>query len=256
MGDAKNFIAGDEAPVVTPLLGTEPLCQDMNAHRAYLGSAAKVDRVIAVVEGRAFVRECIRRSMQPAFSLPVITYSTLADLDLRDASAELLMLSLIDTSAEACASTLKAVSELAPSIPIVVLGSTSDVDVAHIAIRHGARGYIPCTMEYDITVEAVRLILAGGTYVPVDCLLATGRPNPETQISAPARLITSRELAVVRAIQQGKSNKVIAYELNVCESTVKVHVRNVMKKLRAKNRTEVAIKAQTDLGVGACTSSG
>ena len=59
--------------------------------------------------------------------------------------------------------------------------------------------------------------------------------------------VTTRELAVVRAIQQGKSNKIIAYELNMCESTVKVHVRNLMKKLNAKNRTDVAIQAQIRL---------
>jgi DNA-binding NarL/FixJ family response regulator len=47
----------------------------------------------------------------------------------------------------------------------------------------------------------------------------------------------------VRAIQQGKPNKVIAYELNMCLSTVKVHVRNTMRKLGAKNRTDVAMVA-------------
>jgi DNA-binding NarL/FixJ family response regulator len=58
-------------------------------------------------------------------------------------------------------------------------------------------------------------------------------------------ILGSRELSVVRAIQKGKSNKVIAYELNTRESTVKLHVRNIMKKWKAKNRTDVAIKAQT-----------
>ncbi|MGU3537814.1 LuxR C-terminal-related transcriptional regulator, partial [Methylobacterium sp. A54F] len=43
-----------------------------------------------------------------------------------------------------------------------------------------------------------------------------------------------------RALRKGTPNKIIAYELNMCESTVKVHVRNIMKKLKAKNRTEVA----------------
>ena len=56
-------------------------------------------------------------------------------------------------------------------------------------------------------------------------------------------ILTSRELSVVRAIRQGKSNKIIAHELNMCLSTVKVHVRNVMRKLDAKNRTEVAMVA-------------
>ena len=56
-------------------------------------------------------------------------------------------------------------------------------------------------------------------------------------------ILTSREITVVRAIQQGKSNKIIAYELNMCLSTVKVHVRNIMRKLNAKNRTDVAMVA-------------
>jgi DNA-binding NarL/FixJ family response regulator len=59
--------------------------------------------------------------------------------------------------------------------------------------------------------------------------------------------LTRRELSVVQAIQQGKSNKIIAYQLNMCESTVKVHVRNIMRKLGARNRTDVAIKAQSML---------
>jgi DNA-binding NarL/FixJ family response regulator len=64
--------------------------------------------------------------------------------------------------------------------------------------------------------------------------------------------LTQRERKVVQAIQRGKSNKIIAYELNMCESTVKVHVRNVMKKWKAKNRTDVAIRAQIAFGAGVC----
>ena len=99
-------------------------------------------------------------------------------------------------------------------------------------------------MGFEITIEAVRFVLAGGTYVPVDCLLARGWPGDAPSQRPPTSgLVTARELAVIRAIQKGKSNKVIAYELNMCESAVKVHVRNIMKKLKAKNRTEVAINA-------------
>ena len=55
-------------------------------------------------------------------------------------------------------------------------------------------------------------------------------------------MFTTREAAVVEALRKGKANKIIAYELNLCESTVKVHIRNIMKKLKATNRTEVAYK--------------
>jgi DNA-binding NarL/FixJ family response regulator len=57
-----------------------------------------------------------------------------------------------------------------------------------------------------------------------------------------AGMFTTREAAVVEALRKGKANKIIAYELNLCESTVKVHIRNIMKKLKATNRTEVAYK--------------
>ena len=60
-------------------------------------------------------------------------------------------------------------------------------------------------------------------------------------------MVTPRELAVIRAIRNGKSNKVIAYELGMCESTVKVHVRRIMKKLNAKNRTDAVMKSETAL---------
>ena len=86
----------------------------------------------------------------------------------------------------------------------------------------------------------------------MDCLLLRDLPrNPSGDaLSQPpiTGLVTNRELAVIQAIQKGKSNKVIAYELNVCEGTVKVHVRNIMRKLKAKNRTDVAIKANPSLG--------
>lgn len=53
---------------------------------------------------------------------------------------------------------------------------------------------------------------------------------------------TARQSAVAEGLRRGKANKIIAYELNLCESTVKVHIRNIMKKLGATNRTEVAYK--------------
>ena len=212
----------------------------------FLEAGAAPDGFIAVIESRTFLRECIRRSVQSAFPLPIITYSTVVELERqqRGASPELIILSLVDDSGEASANTLKILSELAPRIPVIVLADKNDSELAKTAIFHGAKGYIPVTMRFEIAIEAVRFVLAGGTYVPMDCLLA-GNWTVEQRVRRPpaSGAVTARELAVVRAIQQGKSNKVIAYELNMCESTVKVHVRHIMKKLKAKNRTGVAIMA-------------
>ena len=139
---------------------------------------------------------------------------------------------------------LNALSELVANVPVVVLAQKNDLALARTAIRHGAKGYIPSTLGFDITIEAVRFVLAGGTYVPMDCVFATGPSTLVSPVPRPSGGVTAREVAVVRALQQGKSNKVIAYELNMCESTVKVHVRNLMKKMKAKNRTDLAMKAQ------------
>jgi DNA-binding NarL/FixJ family response regulator len=206
----------------------------------------KINGFIVVIESRIFWQECIRRSMQSAFSLPILTCSTLAELELglKAASAAIVIVSWMEGSNEVNTNVLHALSELVPNVPVVVLAQKNDVDLALTAIRHGAKGYIPCTLEFDITIEAVRFVLAGGTYVPMDCVFATGPSVAAAPVARPSVGVTPREVAVIRALQQGKSNKVIAYELNMRESTVKVHVRNLMKKMKAKNRTDLAMRAR------------
>jgi DNA-binding NarL/FixJ family response regulator len=215
-------------------------------HRAYQADSAKVGAIVAVVESSPFLRECIRRSMQSTLSATVATYSTLSELEaqLNRSPADLVILSLLEANSEACANALKDLSEFGLGRPIIVLASTNDVGLARAAIGYGAKGFIPETMGFEIAIEVMRFVLAGGTYVPPDHLLAPDRVSlqAQTTLSRP-NILTSRELAVVRAIQEGKSNKVIAYDLNMCSSTVKVHVRNVMRKMNAKNRTDVAMKA-------------
>jgi DNA-binding NarL/FixJ family response regulator len=245
MGDyVGTWISTIEAQAERPLLQTGRLAREWEKD-----SSPKTNGFIAVIESRIFLQECIRRSMQSAFSLPILTCSTLSELELelKAASAAIVIVSWMEASNEVNTNVLNALSELVPNVPVVVLAQTNDIDLARTAIRHGAKGYIPCTLGYDITIEAVRFVLAGGTYVPMDCVLATGPGVQVSPASRPSRGVTARELAVIRALQQGKSNKVIAYELNMCESTVKVHVRNLMKKMKAKNRTDLAIKAQIPL---------
>jgi DNA-binding NarL/FixJ family response regulator len=215
-------------------------------YRGDQDAGGNVVAFVAVVEGRPFLRECIRRSMQVALAVPVVTYSTLSELgaQLPDSSIGLVVLSLIEGTSEACATALKDLSEFASELPVIALASTNDVDLARAAIGCGAKGFIPVTMGFEIAIEVMRFVLAGGTYVPPDCLLVGDQRGLRGSTTSPRPyMLTSRELSVVRAIQQGKSNKIIANELNMCLSTVKVHVRNVMRKLNAKNRTEVAMKS-------------
>ena len=240
------------------------------------GGAAEGDGFIALIESRAFVRECLHRSMQSAFSLPVVAYSAVAELErqLGGAAAQIVVLSLMDGRQDEGANSCKVLAARLPGTPILVLGA-NDVDLARTVIACGAKGYIPATMGFEMAVAVVRFALAGGTYVPPEIFLETGafgalQASQATSSQretlaiglAPSRSecpatspLTNREVAVVRAVQQGQSNKIIAYHLNMCESTVKIHMRNIMKKLSAKNRTDVAIRAQSILSTVSSTVS-
>ncbi|WP_170937247.1 MULTISPECIES: response regulator transcription factor [Rhodomicrobium] len=126
-------------------------------------------------------------------------------------------------------------------LPTVVLADAEEAGDVLSALNKGVKGYIPTNLSLDVAVEAMRLVRAGGVFIPASCLRATDDPavarSPKTAWSS---MFTARQAAVVEALRQGKANKTIAYELQLQESTVKVHIRNIMKKLKARNRTEVA----------------
>jgi DNA-binding NarL/FixJ family response regulator len=131
-------------------------------------------------------------------------------------------------------------------MPIVVISDVEDFDCVTRAVQCGAKGYVPTSFDLKVTIGVIELVKAGGTFIPVSALAAAkqsvsgAEDSGEMASSASFSCFTPRQMAVVNALRQGKPNKLIAYQLNMCESTVKVHVRNIMKKLKAKNRTEVA----------------
>jgi DNA-binding NarL/FixJ family response regulator len=125
-----------------------------------------------------------------------------------------------------------------------------DADHDRIALESGAKGYIPTSLSLDMAVGAMQFVEAGGTFVPASTLTARTRTGGEIQgQKGPlAGLFTERQAAVLECLRKGKANKQIAYELSMREGTVKVHVRNIMKKLKARNRTEVAVLTNPLLG--------
>jgi DNA-binding NarL/FixJ family response regulator len=201
--------------------------------------------VIVIVERNEFLRDCLQccvTSHWPIKSEACASLSELAEIQAPPRSI-MVVLSLISLNDEQAEAELARLGDLDPSIRTMVLSKTDDFHDALIALRQRANGYISLNARFEFFIQALRFVDAGGTYFPAQCLL-TAQPEPLATPAEPiiANGITSRELSVIQAIRQGKSNKVIAYELNMCESTVKVHVRNIMKKLDARNRTDVAIK--------------
>jgi DNA-binding NarL/FixJ family response regulator len=130
-------------------------------------------------------------------------------------------------------------------VPIVIISDAEDMEHVVSGLEGGARGYIPTSVTLEVAVGAMHLVEAGGTFAPATSLISWKRmgDSAAAQNGHLKDLFTARQAAVLRALRQGKANKQIAYDLNMREGTVKVHIRNIMRKLKAKNRTEVAILA-------------
>ncbi|WP_394885642.1 LuxR C-terminal-related transcriptional regulator (plasmid) [Mesorhizobium sp. AaZ16] len=131
------------------------------------------------------------------------------------------------------------------SVPVVILAGTDDLAQILTALECGARGYIPASVGIDVCVEAINLAVAGGIFVPASSVLSMRHlidSGSRGDMQPLTGMFTIRQAEVAQALRRGMANKIIAYELNLRESTVKVHIRNIMKKLKATNRTEVAYK--------------
>ncbi len=127
-----------------------------------------------------------------------------------------------------------------PDVPVILLSDRNDLGELYRALTQGIRGYIPTSVIYDVAMAALKLIDAGGTYIPPD-VIRSGADETHLEHEVPERrielLLTPRELSVIELLREGKPNKLIAVELEMQESTVKVHVRNILRKLHASNRT-------------------
>src|SRR6516164_10702808 len=140
-----------------------------------------------------------------------------------------------------------------PEAQVVVLSDRDDVENVNEALTCGVWGYIPTSVEAEVAFAALRLINAGGTYVPAQertprtAKLGIGVESQRPRLSDELDL-TPRELSVLDLLREGKPNKLIAAGLSMEESTVKVHVRNILKKLHAANRTQAASVANRLLG--------
>jgi DNA-binding NarL/FixJ family response regulator len=128
----------------------------------------------------------------------------------------------------------------------VIVVSDSNYEAVMTSLSCGARGFVPIDASIEIMTGAIMMIAAGGTYVPASALMAAQREltAPSHDCRSVSEMFTTRQLDVMDALRKGKANKTIAYELNMCESTVKVHVRNIMKRLKAKNRTHAVYLAR------------
>jgi len=141
-------------------------------------------------------------------------------------------------------SLLAEIGREAPDLPVVMLSGAQDPALMRAALDAGAAGFIPKSSLSQVVLPALRLVLAGGVYVPPEMVFAraTGGPDPA------APLLTERQRQVLQLIVEGGSNKEIAAKLQLSEPTVKGHLVAVFRALQVRTRTQ-AIAAAARLGL-------
>lgn len=138
-------------------------------------------------------------------------------------------------------------------VPIVALSSEQDGGVIRECIEHGAAGFVPKSSSPEVLIHALRLILAGGVYLPEQVLNTpgegTGRVDPaEDPRARSLAALSDRQRQALMLAVKGKSNKRIARELGIAEGTVKLHLSAAYRSLGVGNRI-AAVFAVAELGL-------
>jgi DNA-binding NarL/FixJ family response regulator len=144
-------------------------------------------------------------------------------------------------------SCLKQTRQAAKLTPIIVVSALDEPAIMGEAVLAGATAYVPKSASRQMLVDAIRIIMDGGTYMPAQAMAAL-RSAQSAQVSSEIQAshdeLTSRQQCVLTLLAEGFSNKHIARDLDISEITVKAHVSAILKKLHVSNRVQAAIEAR------------
>jgi DNA-binding NarL/FixJ family response regulator len=138
-----------------------------------------------------------------------------------------------------------------PTVPLIVLSAVEDPAEVRAVLRSGAAGFIPKAAAAKVMLQAIRLVLAGGAYLPPQLmhLLDAGTEAAATTASDVAHddgvaCLSPRQREVFALLARGLSNKMIARQLGITEGTVKSHVATIFDLLKVHNRVSAVAEAR------------
>ncbi|MBL8227804.1 MAG: response regulator transcription factor [Bryobacterales bacterium] len=131
---------------------------------------------------------------------------------------------------------IQQICKLSAGARVIVLTTLGGDEEIYRALEAGARGYLFKDMVREELTHAIRTVAAGGRCIPaeVGARIAENLPRPD---------LTSREIEVLRLLGSGLRNKEIAYRLGVAEGTINTHVKRILEKLQANDRTHAVMIA-------------
>jgi DNA-binding NarL/FixJ family response regulator len=223
-------------------------------------SVTKAAISIAVIDEKSLTRECIVTSLQALDDrLHIVSFTTCDDCLQHMESHDLILFHAREVL-ENCLTNnqqqLLSLKKLLNIVPVMILSDVDCPDSLIDMFENGIRGFIP-TVNTTLAqlIEIIGLVKAGGIFVPLSSLSLRRTKAQGVTARRASSQFTPTELAVLDRLKLGKANKVIAHELGVSESTVKVHIGRIMKKLKVTNRTQVVSRAYA-LAVADTSSAG
>jgi two-component system nitrate/nitrite response regulator NarL len=142
---------------------------------------------------------------------------------------------------------VKVIVEEMPGVRVLMLTVSEDAQDLMEALRAGASGYLLKNIEMDALLDAIRRAAEGDSVVSPQMtakLIQGVREQPKaSQLVADRDRFSPRERDILTCLAHGESNKEIARDLDLAESTVKIHVQNIFKKLNMTSRVQVALYA-------------
>ncbi len=141
---------------------------------------------------------------------------------------------------------VKVIAEEMPEVRVLMLTVSEDAQDLMEALRAGASGYLLKNIETDALVDALRKASQGESVVSQQMtakLIQGVRNPPKAEATVERDRFSPRERDILASLALGESNKEIARKLDLAESTVKIHVQNIFKKLNMSSRVQVALYA-------------
>lgn len=207
---------------------------------------------VLIADDHPLFREAIARVIDDGF--PGSTLLEASDLDTALAMAgrhddlDLVLLDLNMPGMQGLGGLVQ-LRNLFPTLPAVIVSAEEEKRVILQTITYGAVGFITKSTPRKQMIQALEQVLAGSIYLPADIIRAgagddgaASRREPD-DLSEVLATLTRKQLQVFERMSRGESNKVIAYQLNIAESTVKAHVSAILRKLGATNRVQAILSA-------------
>lgn len=133
---------------------------------------------------------------------------------------------------------IEAVLHQTPSLPVVVISASDDQKDIDRVMELGVSGYLNKGEPTELMVNALKLVLSGGKYIPPGILNREKSANREPAEISDHPVLTPRQRMILKLIIEGQSNKQIAKALNLAEATVKSHISTIFRSLGVHSRTQ------------------